>query len=462
MEAESSVPVISDPLIAGLLSGTPTIIPERDLVQLSKGSFRRFLCLPTTTESQAAKLWQSVFGTFTSATLSYPHRTAICNALCSFLESCRISQNPAIRERWTSESSWLDIFSAYLDRYDDGKAKPLKQVLKTLSKLVPANERGERKLPKEALSILLNGVLTAQPHQRLKPCMVTLDGFYCKGLVTAWDIARSIIDLKPASLSVWPERFETLCSVVQSEKSSSPSVQRDQAWQIFTVAVILNSLQSDAAAPAGELLADFYGILSDELDKQPRQTTGEQDRYEELDRVKLLWVDTLVEIIRGDHSNLELISLYVLPPLAERCRWAYKKLLDKLQLAASKAENGFEEEKISDILLYFKAYSVARHVGLIDGAYSTMLRIGFGYCCAITTSAYLAPRAPLHMTSSPLPTQEHWLINCNRCSNDPIGQESDKWNSAIRRLFDPFEWRDQSSCFESAGCITADNTAIPD
>lgn len=357
METDSSSVVTLDPLVAQVLRAEFPLIPEKDLVQLSKGSLRQFLVNPQTTELQAQQVWYHVFGTFKSATLSYPHRTAVCNAICSFLESCQIAKVETIRRGWSSEERWTEVLMAYLDRFDDAKSKPMRQVLKTLSKIVPKGEDGTKKVvPTGALIELLSSIVTAQPRQRMKPCMVTLDAFLRKDILTTTDVTVGISNLLSTNPGRILERFWGFYGFPFTSQSQTTA----ELIKVFILALWQNSILPDAAAATGALLATFVGSLK-------KGSSGTAQSYIPV------WVDPLKQVLHQSPSHVETIFLYVLPPLFEEDPTGFKELVNSLPYEEVFA-GGKPTSSTTEISLLFRALQVGKQIGLVneDGAYNSI------------------------------------------------------------------------------------------
>ena len=139
-------------------------------------------------------LLQRLLQTARQPVLPDSHRAAACNTLCGFLEQGIYSPDTAVQHCCSNETIWDEMFTIYLERRDDARPKPMRQILMTLVRLLnhgslakKADEvfNGDlvsvftRKAVYKCLALIcLNGDVT-----RAKPAMQVLEMFLNKNIV---------------------------------------------------------------------------------------------------------------------------------------------------------------------------------------------------------------------------------------------------------------------------------------
>ena len=85
---------------------------------------------------QISRIWQDLLTTTRSAAVTDRHLTAACNAMCVFLECACSSMWPHVRGLGMSKETWLECFGVVLESFEEGRVKPMRQVLITLANIL--------------------------------------------------------------------------------------------------------------------------------------------------------------------------------------------------------------------------------------------------------------------------------------------------------------------------------------
>jgi hypothetical protein len=86
-----------------------------------------------------SRIWQDLLTTTKSTAVTDRHLTAACNALCVFLECACSSPLQYVRDFGMARETWLQCFGAILESFEEGKVKPMRQVLITLANILAHN-----------------------------------------------------------------------------------------------------------------------------------------------------------------------------------------------------------------------------------------------------------------------------------------------------------------------------------
>ena len=118
-------------------------ILAEDLSALRRGGLKRYLTENSGDDGfvqNVADFWRALLATMRGLSTGDRHLTAVCNAICVFLQTAASSSVSAVREIALSKHSWMAAFDAMLLNFEGGKLKPLRQVLATLIKLLGSFE----------------------------------------------------------------------------------------------------------------------------------------------------------------------------------------------------------------------------------------------------------------------------------------------------------------------------------
>lgn len=158
-------------------------IPHETLVHLGRVALKGYLLNAEDGAghpdyvAHVRRLWQNLLTTTRSPTVVDKHLSAACNALSVFLQYASKSPNPQVQEIGLSTQSWMDCLDVVLDGFEEGKFKPMRQVLDTLVKVLlehPDRVRVEA-IEHHVLRKMLVIVFLGEPEQHLKASLVVLD-----------------------------------------------------------------------------------------------------------------------------------------------------------------------------------------------------------------------------------------------------------------------------------------------
>ncbi|KAL2424894.1 hypothetical protein ABEF91_003824 [Exophiala dermatitidis] len=152
-------------------------LPVSILSDLGKGPLQKFFRNGDRTSDppQLFALWRKLVLTATSPEVVHNHITAVCNALCVYLNAAALSPVPEIRQFVLSEETWFDALQCCHKAFDDGKTKPAFQLLEGLCGLLDAFEAETvaRMMVKAAFP-LVRWIILASPRSDLKKACLML------------------------------------------------------------------------------------------------------------------------------------------------------------------------------------------------------------------------------------------------------------------------------------------------
>lgn len=133
------------------------------------------------------------------ARLSATHRASACNALCGFLELGIASSSLELQTLCFSGSTWNRIFDVFIERSEDAKSKPMRQVLVTLVKVLSRNRDTNtvRSVRDTAIKKLLAVILGHDRRSFFKPAMQALEHFISKQVFDIPDFLFLVNQVRP-------------------------------------------------------------------------------------------------------------------------------------------------------------------------------------------------------------------------------------------------------------------------
>ncbi|PGH23951.1 hypothetical protein AJ80_02013 [Polytolypa hystricis UAMH7299] len=344
-------------------------VSEDVLREISRGALRNFV-LKTDDINGVVHVWQCLLKTFSSASISSLHKTATCNATSSFFDATFLSKNQALREFGMSEPTWIATFEAYLDRYEDSKPKPMRQVLTSLIKALMAQKQATavHSLHVSIVRLLVPNIILCEPRSRLKASIASLEWLVRKDAFPAVYLIRMIELWLAENTQAWYPLLEKHCIELgipfnrfKQESTGSDISSRDLRFytaQIFALAV-LNSAQNKSAHPH---VGSFFSLLCQKL----KQASSDPEVvYFSPLTSRPFWVEPLKYVALNNLDDLDSFSNYMFSPLFKDDRSGSKQFLQRLPLQV--LEPGRIPNAATDeFLLLFSVLQVAKETGLVQ------------------------------------------------------------------------------------------------
>ena len=270
--------------------------------------------------------------------ISKPHRTAAFNALCGFLEQGIISLAPEVRDLCFATSTWERVFKLFIERSEIAKAKPSRQVLMTLVKLLVKNPDRDAVSSLQELVLSRSLAIIKEQKERtcVKPAMQILEIFLNRAILDASRIVRVLPRGNPrgdAELNI-----TTTCK--SQGKISGPCSHRCLVEDL--VRDVLHWIQyDDIAATSGRLLVSFLKSF------HSLESMRQQSPYIPL------WAGPLKQVIRETPETIEAVEHHIIPGLLRLDAADSHAFLNGLPLERMKNGNygGLVEEDIRLVLI---------------------------------------------------------------------------------------------------------------
>jgi len=114
--------------------------------------------------------------------LSATHRVAACNVLCGTIEQCAQVHDASLTDLVFASETLAGLFRIYIDHFDNGKSKAMKQVLNTMAKLL--GKTAAAHTVDTTTSRCLDLALKERDRTRAKPALHALTIFLSRNVLS--------------------------------------------------------------------------------------------------------------------------------------------------------------------------------------------------------------------------------------------------------------------------------------
>lgn len=310
------------------------------------------------------RLWQCLFKTFSTASISHDHTTTSCNTLSAFLDAAIVSKHEKTRQLVLHHETWLSVFEVFLDRFEDSKPKPMKQVLASLVKVL-AKQRlqdGPELIVPKIVDETIPSIVLGEPRSRRKPSFVSLEVFIRKNAILPGELVSMVEGWLFKNNERWVPVLQDDCVDLSIDVSKfmsrglSESESKATAAKVLILGLLSQAKNADFASSAGSTIAVFFQKLKAASD---RQLSDEEARS-----LVSTWVTPVKHVMLRNLGGLEFMSNQILYPLFSIDSRGFHCFIDnlpyKMLLAGDMSDASSEE-----FMLLFTALQGAKKIGLV-------------------------------------------------------------------------------------------------
>lgn len=304
--------------------------------------------------------------TFAAPDLSPGHRTAICNAISAFLDSSLSSRDEELRQFVLSEATWFSVFDLLLDRYEDARLKPMRQLLLMLTRLLIGHPDKQvfQSIRSRVVCSVVQTIVLLQSRSHLKPALHVLEFFLQKGVVTPADVVEIGEKWLWAHHPSWAPSFREHCMILnvpltslvgaEATPSSVPAEDvRIYAAQIICLALLFSARNHDRSLTSGALFRQFCCSLTFPQPNHPNESIP-------------FWVAPLKYVSLMSLDILDIFySNHVLYPLFQSDPSHFHSFLNSLPFRRFQSGQGFGATD-SETSLLFATLGAGKELGLIQ------------------------------------------------------------------------------------------------
>ena len=306
----------------------------------------------------------------TSASVFDSHLTAVCNAVSVFLENAYSSPVPEVKEIGLSKQIWIECFRAVMDCFEEGKIKPMRQVLVALIFVLARHPDRvvALSIQDEVLSEVLRVMFLGRPEQHLKPSLMVLD-LVLQKVVPLPDLFTSIEHSLQDNNTEWTHRV-ALCgleAVALDRFDTEPDVldtEMRPRWAAnnasFTLAMLLAMLSQESQSASKALFKTYSAALTG--------IGGGLYLYSTCLLSQPYWIVLVKSFLTAIPTALDPIADYLLPFVFKHDPYAYEQFVESFRGEDVLASTGSAYNNLSTLLA---AVQVGHQTGLRSDEEST-------------------------------------------------------------------------------------------
>ncbi|KAH0544924.1 hypothetical protein FGG08_001004 [Glutinoglossum americanum] len=342
-------------------------LSEESLREIGQGLSSKF-STPQDASAESVMLegaLKSILHTACSTQISQSHRAAACNALTALLEKCRSSPVTSLRSLSRPDYLWSDIFSFYLEKSDKAKAKPMRQVLVTLSSIILgySDYPNTRRVLDTAVTRVIAITFKQEAYSRVKPALQALDYFIGKRAIPPKDLLELVhtwqINSGARAVDSFSGTRDTTPIREAPETTAPPdNVERARDYNAAELAsAILQWMpEPDIAPAAGDLFVTLFSTLKKQADDEaPRRISN---------TAVPAWCSTLEASIERSPEALENIKQHIFPGLFKLSAADFNYFLECLRVKDILSGSILEDED-PRVMTLFTALQVGKEIGLV-------------------------------------------------------------------------------------------------
>ncbi|KAL2825227.1 putative death-receptor fusion protein-domain-containing protein [Aspergillus cavernicola] len=343
------------------------ILPEETLDKIAKGPLVKFTLTCDDVE-KSTRVFTSLLQTFASASLSFNHTTAACNALSAFLDAAFISQCHETRQLARSKETLVTVFDTFLTRFKDVKPRPMKQVLESVAVILAKSRHHPYRyaISTELVHAVLPSIILGEPRPRLKASIIALEALLRKNAIDSIELI-SLIERWLLRTSDWLTVLQEECRVSSidisrfsqrsSETAASDNHSMATAAEILLLGLLNRSKAFELATSAGEAMAMFFKKL-----KLPTDffTPSNKDQKS----LALVWVKPVRQFLLQNLEILEKLSNYILQRLFTISPNGFQRFIGTLPLNTL-LSGDMSSPSSDELTILFASLQVGKKIGLV-------------------------------------------------------------------------------------------------
>jgi hypothetical protein len=337
---------------AYLDSKMPITVLTRDvLLAMGQGGLKAYFNgkdTPSDRLQQISRMWQDLLATTRSTVITDRHLTAACNAMCVFLECACSSSLPHVRDFGMSKETWLQCFGAILESFEEGKVKPMRQVLIALTSILTHHPDRvvSSSIQKEVITQMTAIVLLGEAG-RMKAALVAME-LFIRRASSFDDVLQSIKSCVRAKRVEWSRRLASFGVEkavdhfrVSASISGLPSAESDsQTTVAFIVALLMALLSRDTQSAAIALYKTYSTVLiiSGRGSHLYSMSTSKQEEISESDSDdnfkrsgQSTWIFLAQAFLQAHPASVTPFADFLFPAVFKHDPSGYREYADTLQ-----------------------------------------------------------------------------------------------------------------------------------
>lgn len=351
------------------------VLPQNVLLDMGQGGLKVYFSSEDghlDSLQQLSRIWQNLLNTTRSTAVTDSYLTAACNAMCVFLECACSSITPLVRTFGMSKQTWLQCFEAILESFEEGKVKPMRQVLTTLANILNCQpDRVVSSSIQNEVMAKMAGIILLGEAGHMKAALVAME-LFIRRVASFEDVLKSIEYCVQDKQTEWSRRLVSFglekaiddLSIPASMPSVAATESEFQTTITFVVALLMALLSRDTQSAAIALYKTYSTALigSGRGNHLYSVSTSKQEEISEVGTENNLkranqspWIPLVQAFLEVYPTAVTPFADFLLPAIFKHDPTSYKEYADSFQKGSSSLIN------------LLAAVQVGCHIGLERG-----------------------------------------------------------------------------------------------
>ncbi|KAH8690204.1 HEAT repeat protein [Talaromyces proteolyticus] len=351
------------------LFGNIHLVPVDVLMNISKGPLKVFV-QNCEDKQQARSVWESLFLTLSTRSVSKEQTRAACNAIIVFLENANATRAEATWDFAFSNKTWMAVFTTILAKFEDAALKAIKQLLGTLAKILKCHpDSSEAQLIRaEIINVVMPSVILGDPRSQLKSSLVALERLIQGDGMSVKTLMSLTYDWLVAHYERWQPLFEGHCRslfIETSQFTQTNSVYditneraRNAVPMIFNLALLVYAKSQGFTQAIGTLIALLHTKVGNCEDSNLESCFP-----------LMSWVVPTRYIMLQDMDSIEYMSRSILRPILECDINGFHAFTKTLPLDMVLSGNMKSQGSVDELILLFSTLQIGKKTGFVHEDY---------------------------------------------------------------------------------------------
>ena len=285
-----------------------------------------------------------------------------------------MSKHEKTRQLVLDHETWLSVFEVFLDRFEDTKPKPMKQILASLVKVLAKQRQQEGSGPivPRIVEETIPSIVLGEPRSRRKPSFVSLEVFIRKNAILPSELVALVESWLLKNHERWVPVLQDDCVALSIDapkfvsRGLGDSESKATAAKILIMGLLSQAKNADFASSAGATIAVFFQKVKAASDK-PGADEGTHG-------LASTWVTPVKHVMLQNLDGLEFMSNQILYPLFSIDSRGFHCFIDNLPYKTLLAGD-ISDASSEEFMLLFTALQGAKKIGLVheDSKLSNLL-----------------------------------------------------------------------------------------
>lgn len=301
--------------------------------------------------------------TFTTGSISKPHRIAACNAISLFLEGAISSHNKATQFFTKSHKIWSTLFEICLDTFEDASSTGNRQIVGILSKVLAINADSNEveRIQYDLVNATMPSILLGESKSRLKASLIALSLLLQKKAISIHQLTSRLQTWIAANYHAWRAHYDIYLQKLSVDVTAlnvlrdADDLDTDTRVMLLSnlnLAVVTCARNPACTASSGSLMKLIF-----------EQTL--QQNFLDHGSASISWVSPVRHAMAENVGRLESLANHILYPLFQADANGFLLLLKELSIDQLISGSAKHNIPTNDLRLLFSALHTGKELALV-------------------------------------------------------------------------------------------------